>query len=572
MAKQTKKAEDSAVNTDSSFIPVVSRLDEETARMLEATNPLRGLSAQDIENILDFSLSGSISRLQLIYERLEASCLDVAAVLMRREAALVGCDWEVRQRSTRHYNQRNFDQVLADEQQAMLSEQFSRAEDDNGLLEAIKRLQSSVFRGLAVVQPIYDKDGLRTFELFDAWNFCIDTQDNLYWNPSGMDRYDFRTALKEVPEGSVIKAIEKRPVDGLALPIYIRQQMGEENWARFMARRGLPSCYIIAPGNLGNTKMSDFTAAARKCADGGSGALPAGSQVITEKLDSGTAQGFQSFLDHQQKLIVLAATGGILGSLAEATGLGSGVAESHEDTWREIIKSDAFEISGLIQRSVGAKLLETYFPGKPKLAYFAINADAPQSANDILDCIVKANQAGLKVDPAQVSEMTGFKFVQSVQPANVQDAPQNAQEGPSVEVPGNSTEQPEKAQEEAQEPKEEAKPEVVENTQPEQPTEAQAAVTLPDERTDQETEKANKAATGLLKAFDVFLYPLKAILSKLAKAKDDEEAKQLIQDAKARIAIMEQQEDTDYSQAVADYMESISKEEKEQEKKDEQGS
>lgn len=568
MAKSTKKATDDAGNTGAAFVPVQSKLDEQTARMLEATNPLRGLSAKDIENILDYALGGSISRLQLIYERLEASCLDIAAVLMRRESALVGCDWEIRQRSTRHYNQRNFDQVLADEQQAMLSEQFSRAEDDNSLLEAIKRLQSAVFRGLAVVQPKYDQEGLRSFELFDAWNFCIDTHDTLFWNPSGMDRYDYRSALKEVPEDSVIKSVKKRPVDGLALPIYIRQQMGEENWARFMARRGLPSCYIIAPGNLGNTTMDSFAAAARKCADGGSGALPNGSQVVTEKLDSSTSQGFQTFLDHQQKLIVLAATGGILGSLAEATGLGSGVADSHDKTWREIIKADAFEISGLIQRSVGARLLDAYFPGKPKLAYFAINAEAPQSSADVLDCVVKASQAGLKVDPAQVSEMTGFKFINApdIQDPNAPDESEEVQEDPgaSVENKEEVTEDPGVPGE--QEQKEQ--PEVVENTKEADP--AQAAATLPEDRTDQEKDKANKAAVGLLKGFDMFLSPLKAILSKLAKAKDDEEAAQLVQDAKARIALMEQQEDTEYSQAVAEYMDSLTKEEKE-EKKDEQG-
>ena len=564
MAKTSKKATDDAGNTGAAFIPVTSKLDEQTARMLEATNPLRGLGAKDIENILDFALSGSISKLQLIYERLEASCLDIAAVLMRREAALVGCDWEIRQRSTRHYNNVHFDQVLADEQQAMLAEQFSRAEDDNSLLEAIKRLQTSVFRGLAVVQPIYDKEGLKSFELFDAWNFCIDTHGTLFWNPSGLDRYDYRSALKEVPEDSVIKAIEKRPVDGLALPIYIRQQMGEENWARFMARRGLPSCYIIAPGNLGSTTMDSFAAAARKCADGGSGALPNGSQVVTEKLDSGTSQGFQTFLDHQQKLIVLAATGGILGSLAEATGLGSGVADSHDKTWREIIKADAFEISGLIQRSVGARLLDTYFPGKQKLAYFAINAEAPQSSADVLDCVVKANQAGLRVDPAQVSEMTGFKFINApdIQDPNAPDEEvQEDQEDPgaSVDTKEEVTEVPEVPGD--QEQKEQ--PEVVENTKEADP--AQAAATNPEDRTDQEKDKANKAAVGLLKGFDMFLSPLKAILSKLAKAKDDEEAAQLVQDAKARIALMEQQEDTEYSQAVAEYMDSLSKEEKKDE-------
>lgn len=544
--RQRKKAGEAA---GTGFAPVSTKVEEETNRMLEATNPLRGLSAQDIENILDFALSGSISRLQLVYERLEASSLDIGAVLTRRESALVGCDWEIRQRSVSRFGKAGFDQALADEQQAMLTEQFSRTEDDNSLLAAIRHLQLAVFRGLSVVQPMYDEQGLRTFELYDAWNFAIDENDTLYWNPSGLDTFDFRRTLQPVPDGSVIKAIRKRPVDGYALPVYLRQTLGETGWAKFMARRGLPSCYIIAPKSLGNLSMDAFASAARKAADGGSGALPADSQVHTEQLNPGTSQGFQAFLDHQQKQIVLAATGGILGSLAEATGLGSGVAKAHEDTWREIIKADAFEISGLIQRSVGRRLLDMYFPGRPKLAYFAINADAPKDASEVLDCVVKANQAGLKVDPAQVEEMTGFKFVTEQPPEEQPQEEQPAEEQPPEQQP--TEEQP------PEEPREE-----VRNSIPAQ----EAAATEPADRTAEEKEEAGRAASRLLKGFDTFLAPLKAILSKLAKARDDEEAEQLVQDARARIALMEQQEDTDYSQAVSEYMDSIAKEEK-----DEQG-
>ena len=585
MATKQKKTGDGGAS--GAFLPTTTAVERTSLRLLESTNPLRGLTALDIDNVLDFSLGGCISRLQLIYDRLEASSLDLAAVLMRRESALTGCDWEIRRRTGRD----GMDEALAGEQEAMLSEQFNRAEDSGELIDAIQALQLAKFRGLAVVQPRYDDDGLAGFDAFDQWNFALDPQTHdLYWNPSGMDRLDYRTALKRVPADSVIVNLERRPVDGLALPIYVRQTLGEDGWAKFMSRRGLPSCYIIGPGSLGNLTMDDFATAAKKVADGGSGALPNGSQVVTEQMNPGTSNGFDLFLAHQQKLIVLAATGGILGSLAEATGLGSGVADSHDKTWKQIISADAMKISGLIQRSVGARLLDTYFPGKPRLAYFAINSDTPATAAEVLDCVVKARQAGLTVDPEQITEMTGFRFVTGPNDDNAQQGLEDDRGEPTEGVEGAEAAMGAEAQEGATEadgssaglPGGQA---TVENTARDmEPTAG------PEGRMAEGVDEAGQGGSGgldpaelnkvgsnddkvaagtrLLKGFDLFLAPLKAILSRLAKARDDDEAMQLVEDAKARIANMEAQDENEFQAAVQDYYDNIGNTEKEN--KDEQ--
>ena len=494
--------------------------EDENLKLMLSFNPLRGLNAKDVENILDFSETGCISRLELIFRMLEKSSIDVSTILTRRQAALIGCDWEIRKRENATQNAAM--DKLADEQVAMLNEQFGRAEDDGSLIEAIKCLGTAIFRGIAVVEPRFNDQGLAGFETFDAWNFAVDpvTKD-VYWNPKAIDTTNFQSSFKKVTGTRCIVSLEETPVDGLALPIYIREYFGEEQWARLVARRGLPACYIIAPPLAGD-KVTQFTNAAKKVADGGSGALPNGSQVITEKMDAANSQSFDLFLAHQQKQIILAGTGGILGSLAEATGLGSGVADSHENTWREIVKMDAMKISNLINRKVAHLLLDAFFPGQPKLAYFNISTSLPKSASEVLDCAVKADQAGFEIDEVQLSEMTGFKLKKKQSP----QAPQ--QEEPETETPETPKEDPEE-EAEKQEDKEE-----VQNSAPK-----------PEEPSQETKDKAN-----LIKAFDLVINPVRNLIGKLFKARTPDEEAAIVAEIDELTKRIESQEDNEYIDAI----------------------
>ena len=513
-----------------SMKPVSLVADDENIRMLLSFNPLRGMNARDVEDILDFSRTGCISRLELIYSILEQSSVDIATIKMRREAALIGCDWEIRKRE----NATKDDKLnkLADEQVALLNENFSRAEDSGTLIDAIKCLGSAIFRGLAVVEPIFSDRGLERFETFSQWNFAIDpVSHDVYWNPKAMDMTNFQGSLKKVTGTRCIVSLEETPVDGLALPVYIRANFGEESWARLIARRGLPACYIIAPPLAGD-KVTQFTNAARKVAEGGSGALPNGSQVITEKMDANNSQAFDLFLAHQQKQIILAGTGGILGSLAEATGLGSGVADSHENTWREIVRMDAMKISNLINRKVAHLLLDAFFPGQPKLAYFTMDASTPKSATEVLDCAVKATQAGYEIDEVQLSEMTGFKLRK------------RNQEYQEVTEEGQPPAQPkdEKPIDEEVDQQEKAEEEKVKNSAPQE----EPAQEEPKEEVDEDV----KQKASLVKAFDLVINPVRFILGKLFKAKTPDEEAAIIQELDELTKKIESQDENEYITAI----------------------
>ena len=161
------------------------------------------------------------------------------------------------------------------------------------------------------------------------------------------------------------------------------------------------------PPDMDPARVSDYCAAAEKVADGGTGALPAGS-LVTYATEARGTNPFSEFLLHQQKLIVLMATGGMLTSLDGATGIGQGATDAHEETWRTIVRRDAGIIATALNRTVTDTLLDRAFPGRPHLAAFDFETEPAPGPAEVFDLASKAVQAGYRVTQAELQERTGY--------------------------------------------------------------------------------------------------------------------------------------------------------------------
>ncbi|MEY4428707.1 MAG: hypothetical protein RLZZ182_1396, partial [Pseudomonadota bacterium] len=110
--------------------------------------------------------------------------------------------------------------------------------------------------------------------------------------------------------------------------------------------------------------------------------------------------------------LVIAGTGGKLTMLNEATGLGSGNADSHQSSFDDLAIEEASVISELFQRYFDAEVLERAHPGEPMLAYFKLKADDKQDLKAFSDTYGVAVRAGLVTpnlaDEAQFREMTSL--------------------------------------------------------------------------------------------------------------------------------------------------------------------
>lgn len=513
------------------FVPLKA---EETSYQ-NIWNPLSYMTEEMVRMTIDGARSGRISQIQLLFSLVEQSDSVLSMCLTRRDSAFP--DWTIKRRDTRKY--RGFDEKLADEQEAFLYDNFVRAEDSGTLIPALQNLHHAVFRGLGVVEPIYDAyDGLKEIVSLDPWNFAIDYtkhdqlgQYPLYWNPTGKDVFDFKNDLKLIPPEQIVANFNERPIDNFALQIYLAENMGWESYCKLIARRGLPSTYIIAPEDLPSEQIQTWADKALQCAAGGSGAFPYGSNVITEKIDAQNGQSIQDFLEFCHAQTVLASTGGTLTSLASPTGLGSNIASVQEDVFKTIVRHDAYQIGDRINRGIAKKLLDWAFPGKPHLVFFDLSASDKQPPEKYLEDAAKAKSAGLSIDIQQLQELTGYRLTA--------DAPQSEQNGvwnvPRITNAETPTEAPE------------AKIEVVDEVSTEEAVEEAA-----EELVQPSTEESEEVEHGvsILRAFDKVLKPIRALFQKLFAAKTKEESDAMVAELNEKIREIEESDDTELRKAV----------------------
>lgn len=391
-----------------------SKAEREATAWLESFNPLRGLSIRRAQMLFDAARRGNDARLQWLYENIEQSDPTLMICAERRASALVDLDWIIRPKAATRV--RGFDEGLAREQCALLEAAYGQAEEAN-LFPAIEHLSKAFFRGHAHVRPIYTPGGtsLSGFECLNSWNLCRDlVTGQWYWNPKASDTLDF-SSLQAVPHGELCTLVRSRHIDYPAMAIYLRNGLGERAWGRFLERYGIPPVIITMPQDVDPAQVDTYCERAAKVADGGSGALPFGSTVSYATEARGT-NPFKEFLEHQQQLVVLMATGGMLTSLTGATGIGQGATQAHEETWRTIVRRDAVTIATLLNRTVTDALLDRAFPGRPHLAQFDFETEPKPSAGEVFDLAAKAVQAGYQVDKAELEERTGYRLEPAAQP------------------------------------------------------------------------------------------------------------------------------------------------------------
>jgi phage gp29-like protein len=132
----------------------------------DAYNPLRGMSLPKLLSLLDAGERGQYADLQWFYHYMERSDAMVFSVMQRRRAALLSCDWDIKQvtgdrcQVSGKKGEKNHspDQVLAEEQAAVLREAYDRIEN---LRDAVAFLFSGFFRGYWPISSLRRRQAMR---------------------------------------------------------------------------------------------------------------------------------------------------------------------------------------------------------------------------------------------------------------------------------------------------------------------------------------------------------------------------------------------------------------------------
>ncbi|MDR0535573.1 MAG: DUF935 family protein, partial [Puniceicoccales bacterium] len=382
-------------------------------------NPQVGLDFSRARRLIESYTRGDYADLQWTmaapFQGIETCDADYSTIITRRESALLAMDWDIRTVSERDSR---YNEALAASQRAALREAYERI---SNLTEAISHLGKAAFRGFAHCEKIAGADGATTsLACVKQWNIVRDGSEGAWkYNPEAAQG-TFETLPDEYkidPDNWVITQSE-RPLSRIALVKWIRQNFCERDWDAFIELCRVAGVITGPPDIPSDGEAArKFAADAEKLASGANGFLPYGATFTPHKWQD-LHPLFSGRIEHLQKQLILAGTGGLVTSLGGSVGLnGSGTSEAQADVFAAISRADALMVSEAMQRGIDREVLDARFPGKPRLAYFLIAHEDAKDVGKYIENVSRLTGAGYKVAAAEVAEKTGYA---------VEDAPDAA--------------------------------------------------------------------------------------------------------------------------------------------------
>src|SRR5271156_5834396 len=368
-------------------------------------NPLRGLTLRLAVAMLEQGERGNYARLQWLYRYIEKRNPTLRGVLQRRQAALTRLDWDIRVRSDAP--NAASPKSLAARQAAFLRDAYERIAN---LREAITFLALAEFRGYAHLERHFDARG-RTVKLqpVPQW-FWARLGPDAPWQYNAEARPGLPMPGDPVldPARFIFREFDS-PVDESAVIAHVRQSLSQKDWDGFVETYGLPPLFLELPPDIPAEREAEYQAQAEAIIGDARGTVPHGTQIHTGDSGARGQNPFAEHLQYQDQLIVLAATGGKLTTLTES-GSGTLAGTAHQKAFDDITEAEAALISEIFQQQFDRPLLAKYFPGQPQFAYFELAATRSLDPADVITQALTLARAGYEIDPAELSEKTGFRL------------------------------------------------------------------------------------------------------------------------------------------------------------------
>lgn len=365
----------------------------------DAFNPLRGLSLARLTAMLEAGERGEYADLQWFYHYMERSDAMIYSVIQRRRSALLALDWDIRIISQAQ------DNPAAQQQADFLRMVYERILN---LRDAISFLFTAFFRGFAHLEIHWNKSGLiDRLEPVEQWFWL---RDGLFgdweYNP-GANPGTMRGTAIDPGNFVIFEAIALNRILSL---LYLRKNFSQADWDSFISIYGIPSIFLVGPPNASEEKQREYQAVAEQIIANGRGFLPHDSDIKYVN-GGGERPPFRDQIKYIDEQITIAATGGLLTMLAEP-GSGTLAGGAHQDTFLQIAKADAIQLANVLQNAIDIPLLERHFPGQPALAYFEFSPGITEEARQIVQDVIDLKSAGHDIDPAQISEKTGYTLTE----------------------------------------------------------------------------------------------------------------------------------------------------------------
>lgn len=367
-------------------------------------NPLRGLTQSGINSLIEQVKRGNDVKLQVAFHAMEMQTPIFGICLNKRLNGITNRKWDIVPIEPTD---------TARAQAEAIKNMFLKSDTRNldGLTEAIRHLGIASFRGRSCVKPFIDENGDLYFKKVQNWN-TLEWNDKLYWNPTADQGISFAESIPDLEiltDDEVCWIKDERPIDIPGLQVYLRQLVGEENWARFVEKEGVPQVVITAPDGTPDNVLDVWNSRALAIFEGGSGVLPSGADI--NQLTAARGQDpFSAYCEHQMETIVLLALGEKMTTLGGSAGLGSNLAEIQSQEFNDLVTYDTKRIANTMTRCTVRKCAK-HLGFKDTLCRFEFIEKDNTDPSKYLEMAKQIKDMGVKIDIQKLKELTNLTFI-----------------------------------------------------------------------------------------------------------------------------------------------------------------
>ena len=384
-------------------------------------NPLRHLTQTGVTQLLENVKRGNDVKLQVAFKEIETNTPIFGICINKRLAGITSRKWDIVPLD---------DSDEAKAQAETVKKMFDKSDTRNldGLTECLRHLGMASFRGRSVVKPFINDAGELYFKNIENWN-ALEWNNRLYWNPNADQGVNLRddNTLQELTEDEVIWITDERPIDIPGLGIYLRQLVGEDNWARAIEKYGVAPVVITAPDGTPDNALDIWYNRAIQIFEGGSGVLPPGARVDS-LTDARGQDPFSEYVNHQMDMIVLLSCGEKLTTLGGSTGLGSNLADIQSQEFNNLVNYDCKRISNAMTRCAVSKCVRKMFGNVDVKCRFSFVEDDNIKPEKYLEMANTLKNMGISLDVAKLKEVTGLSFISDEQSSVWTPNPQTPEE------------------------------------------------------------------------------------------------------------------------------------------------
>lgn len=366
----------------------------------DSYNPLRSLTIQRAVTLLEEGERGAMADLQWTYRFVEMQDPVLGALIERRTSAIQELDWRI---TTKAEIPQGKEEVAA-RQKAALEAAYQKI---GNLTESFEAMAMASFRQFTRLEKVTDEAGdIIELAHVDQW-FWV--REGLYGEWALNRESSFGTNRGDpVPQSRFVTREVARPINRVALIAFIRKSLSQKDWDAFIEAYGIPAVFIVMPDSVPEGKEDEYMDLAEQVSSDARGVLPGGSKVETVDNGARSQNPFKDHIAYQDEMVVLRGTGGKLTMLAES-GSGTLAGAAHADTFAQIARAEAREISEIYRKCIDAEILERVTPGEQAYAYFELAANEETDPAQVVKDVGELKKAGYTVDPKFVEEKTGYK-------------------------------------------------------------------------------------------------------------------------------------------------------------------